>query len=219
MAFSTPNGAAPICCQNRAWGKSRLFPLCYALLCILAYFLAPRDETARRRTGLWVCLAAFGLLFLLVEWHPQWLILLAPFVVLTTLLEQQRFAWCCVDIALCSGFFSVSGLCPSPPAGGKPAGFWRGGAVDRPAHHRHRGGKTHTILLQFGSGAGRATLCAVQCRVVCHIALKIPLAKGTPASRLAAGGNALYQDKPARPAVAYFGLPAAAWLLPTLLPG
>ena len=81
-----------------------VFPLLFALLCVLAFFWHPAPQN-RNKAGLWMGLCVRGVLFLFVEWHPQWLILLAPFMILTTLAESHRRPWLFVDLVFFAGFF------------------------------------------------------------------------------------------------------------------
>ncbi len=70
-----------------------IFLLLYAGLLLACYFYRPADEAARLRWLPWLGLAVFGGLFLFTEWHPQWLLLIVPFAVLTTLQQRQRAVW------------------------------------------------------------------------------------------------------------------------------
>ena len=84
---------------------------------------------AMRQKAVYVCLAVFSLLFLLVQWHPQWLILLTPFLILSTWQAQNRTPWLVMNGIYCAGFFLLMALslihicrrampkCWSPPPG------------------------------------------------------------------------------------------------------
>lgn len=75
-----------------------------ALLCVAAWLYTPPTENAQDAAVLYTGLAVFGILFLLVLWHPQWLLLLVPFLVLTTLRQHSGPALAVVDGVLAAGF-------------------------------------------------------------------------------------------------------------------
>lgn len=80
-----------------------LFPVLYLALCFFA-FLSPINEFCDQK-GLWYSLAANGLFFVLVYWHPQWVVILVPFLVLTTALcTYRQEAWFWLDMALNMSF-------------------------------------------------------------------------------------------------------------------
>ena len=53
----------------------------------------------------WLCAAVFGWLFLFVQWHPQWLILLLPFLLLTALQAKNQTFWWLMQLIVNCGFF------------------------------------------------------------------------------------------------------------------
>ena len=97
--------------------------MAYLLLCLVVYFWRP-GKAREARAGLWLGLCVFGLVFLLVEWHPQWLVLLGPFLVLTTLLEKNKLPWLFIDILLCAGFvLTCAAAVPIHPISGVQSVF------------------------------------------------------------------------------------------------
>ena len=81
-----------------------LFLLLYALL-LMGCYLYRRDDDRTAAVMPWVGLTVYGLLFLFVGWHPQWLILLVPFLVLTTFAQTQRAPWIYLDVVLFLGYW------------------------------------------------------------------------------------------------------------------
>lgn len=82
-----------------------LFLLLYACLLVGCYLYRPAQPAHADRLMPWLGLAVYGLLFLFVGWHPQWLILLAPFLVLTGFAQTQRAPWVYLDTLLFAGFW------------------------------------------------------------------------------------------------------------------
>lgn len=82
-----------------------LFALGYAAVLFAAFLYTPASPAQQSRLAVWLCLAVYGGLFLCVWWHPQWLILLAPFLIVTTLLQGDPRPWFWLDLTLSAGFF------------------------------------------------------------------------------------------------------------------
>ncbi len=80
-----------------------LFMIGYAAICFFCFLNKNRQKIDY--LALYIPLAVFALLFITIRWHPQWLILLIPFVVITTFLQRNKLVWWYVDIILCFGFF------------------------------------------------------------------------------------------------------------------
>ncbi len=82
-----------------------LFLLLLALVCVAARLYQPADRDAQNRMAAYLGLVVFGLLFLLVYWHPQWLILLVPFTILTSLQLRDKTLFAAMEALWCAGFF------------------------------------------------------------------------------------------------------------------
>lgn len=70
-----------------------IFLVGLAIIYAACWLCKPQGKAAALRLGLYVCLSVFSLLFLCVAWHPQWLILLAPFTLLTALASPSPREW------------------------------------------------------------------------------------------------------------------------------
>lgn len=192
-----------------------VFALCYGLLCVLCYFWRPAEEKLPR-LGLWLGLATYGLVFLFVEWHPQWLILLAPWAVLTTLLEKQHAAWLLVDILLCAGFFLV---CAAAFPGQLEANLMDRGLPGLIAGATWQGTAligTYTKL----DVIGYLPTVLFSIPLAAHLLLKLPLPGGTPAGRLCAKTSPIpaLESRPALALWLLFGIGfGLCWLAPVLL--
>ena len=64
-----------------------------AALWFICWLWKPANQNSLHQKAIYVCLVTFSLLFLLVQWHPQWLILLTPFVLLTNWQSNQSQRW------------------------------------------------------------------------------------------------------------------------------
>ncbi len=94
-------------------GKAIYIALLYALLCGYAYLSKVKltlMESTWTASAILICTLAYGLMFSLVRWHPQWLLILMPFFALSILyIRHQKalialellayiaFIWLCVN--------------------------------------------------------------------------------------------------------------------------
>ena len=86
------------------------FGLCMVLVCVAAYLYHPKSDKAWQDAAVYSGLAVFSLLFLFVLWHPQWLILLPPFLILNMLCRKEQYCYAYLNIALSIGFFILTAV-------------------------------------------------------------------------------------------------------------
>ena len=86
-------------------GEVSIFLLCYCFLVFVRFICNLRDKREFNYTAVYLSMAVFRLLFLTIGWHPQWLILLVPFMVISALLQENKTYWFYLDILLSFGFF------------------------------------------------------------------------------------------------------------------
>ena len=86
-----------------AHGDVPLFFLGYALVLVFSFFWRAPDTARLRRMAVYLCMAVFGLLFSCVLWHPQWLVLLVPFAILSVSTAQNRTPWYAMNAICCAG--------------------------------------------------------------------------------------------------------------------
>lgn len=84
-------------------GGVALFVTLYAIIVFVSFLYNPKEKTAYM--AVYLPMVVFGLLFHSIFWHPQWIVLLMPFVVLTTALHSVRGPWYWLDMVICAGFF------------------------------------------------------------------------------------------------------------------
>lgn len=100
FAVTFPGGAMEVSC----------FGLAMVILCIAAYLYCPRTKEAWVDAVVYLSMAVFALLFMFVLWHPQWLILLVPFMLLSILHQREKTNGMYVMLAFCIGFFLLTAL-------------------------------------------------------------------------------------------------------------
>lgn len=69
-------------------GGMYAFVTCLILLCFVCYFVRPKEED-KKYWAAFIPLAGYGFFFLYVAWHPQWLVILYPFIALCLLLVRN----------------------------------------------------------------------------------------------------------------------------------
>ncbi|MEG1125956.1 MAG: glycosyltransferase 87 family protein [Oscillospiraceae bacterium] len=88
--------------------KVPVFLLAFAILMAFCFFYRQDGEKESMRFSIYICLVAFSLLFLFTGWHPQWLVLLVTFMVLTTVTAENKAPYFVLDIVLCIGYFALT---------------------------------------------------------------------------------------------------------------
>lgn len=81
------------------------FGLAMVLICVAAYLYRPQDAQTWYDVTVYGVMTVFSLLFIFVLWHPQWLILLVPFLILSALRQREKTTYAYLNVALCIGFF------------------------------------------------------------------------------------------------------------------
>ncbi len=88
---------------DTGFGNVSFFLLAYAVICF--YCFLQHGNVDGKYLTMYIPMVIFALLFYCIYWHPQWLILLMPFIVITTFLQKNTIVWHYVDLILCFAFF------------------------------------------------------------------------------------------------------------------
>ena len=195
------------------------FGLGMVLLCAAAYLIHPEAVSLSKKTAaLYAGVAVFSLLFLFVQWHPQWVILIVPFLLLTTV--QQRspsvFGW--TRLAFCCGYFLMVAMLYSRALEANLLDF---GAFRTllPAPYSSFADSCYNASFFYPvPGLYFAASVAFYGALLCDVFFKLPLGSRSLAERLS-GGRDLFARFDWRLvtwgtfAVAFGGV----WLLPSLI--
>ena len=90
--------------------RASAFLVFYAVAAFLCFIYTPRGKRELDYAAVYTAMSVFILLFLFIEWHPQWLVLLMPFITVTTLAQHNKTAWFLLDIFMSAGFFILCWL-------------------------------------------------------------------------------------------------------------
>ncbi len=82
-----------------------VFMLLYAIIVFVSFLYVPGKKAYEKYLGIYIPMVVFCLLFNYIYWHPQWLVLVIPFIVLTTFMQENQSPWFYLDIVFCRGFF------------------------------------------------------------------------------------------------------------------
>ena len=194
-----------------------LFAVGYGISCVGAWFWRP-DEEKMFQSGLWLSLCSLGLLFFFLDWHPQWIILIAPFVVLTTLCQKNPIPWFFVDIVLCAGYFLVAFAGFPSQMEGNLLDF---GMVGQLTPYYFTGNTVMSFIMKAASVVGYLPTAVFSAALASHVLFKWPFRGGPPAQRLF--GSAPFPGALGQKPLVFFIWAVFAvgfvgcWLLPTLV--
>ncbi len=91
--------------ENMGMREMPVLILLYALVVFVSFVWAPKKAATQKYMAVYIPMVVFGLLFNYIYWHPQWLVLMIPFVVLTTFTLENKAPWFYLDIVMAAGFF------------------------------------------------------------------------------------------------------------------
>lgn len=83
-----------------------IFTLLYAMMVFACFVYVPKSEKTKKYLAVYLPMVAFGLLFNSIYWHPQWIVLMVPFMVITTFTLKSRSMWFYLDIIFAAGYFA-----------------------------------------------------------------------------------------------------------------
>lgn len=89
-------------------GPVPVFLVGYAFVVMICYLYHPSGKPGSGALPIYICMAVYALLLLCIHWHPQWVILVCPFLVLCTFLQKDRLPWMALLLVFSVGFFLLS---------------------------------------------------------------------------------------------------------------
>jgi len=86
-----------------------LFLLFWFIISGLCYYLKPiEDKNKFYQTVFYVCLLVSCVLFILISWHPQWVLFITPFLAITTFMHRKIKEFLFLDFIMMFAFVGVS---------------------------------------------------------------------------------------------------------------
>lgn len=88
-------------------GAVSVLVLILAVLLVGVFLYTPKAKEQKNYLAVYLPLVLMSVLFINVEWHPQWLTLMIQFLVLTTFMQKNKQPWFILDIVMSVGFVLV----------------------------------------------------------------------------------------------------------------
>ena len=107
-------------------GRPSVYILVYAIIVFIAFLWCPKNTRQLGYGAMYISMTAFSLLYVYIYWHPQWLVLMIPFIVITTFMQDNPKPWWLMDIVMAAGFI-FTGFLHFP--GWTGAGLFSGGIL------------------------------------------------------------------------------------------
>ncbi|MFV0352834.1 MAG: glycosyltransferase 87 family protein [Oscillospiraceae bacterium] len=195
-------------------GEPALFLLGFFILCAVAYLWRPGEDTMQK-AGLWLCLTVYALLFIFVYWHPQWIILVTPFIIITTFTEKNRLPWMFINGLFSAGFFIFTFYAYPYQLEGNLLNW---GIVGLSSGLATSSIITYmSVSLYFDMIPYLYALFPVLFTggLAANVILKLPLRKGSPAQQLSAGARTPAGKNMGFVLWAGFAAAMAVWAAPT----
>ncbi len=80
-----------------------IFLLSYSLILVFSYFYCKKENL--NYLSVYITMAVYIFLFYGIYWHPQWVIILIPFIVISSFMQKNKVVYWYLDILLTFGFF------------------------------------------------------------------------------------------------------------------
>ena len=145
-----------------------LLPLTYAMLCGITFFWRSQPETSLRDTA-YVWLTSSVLFIVPILWHPQWLMLPVPAIVLTSMLSGRFKEFLILDLlGMLLYIAAISFIFPDPA----DTIMFRGDLVHIDQHNSYH---MATLFNWFGDHSGSVFHTGFSAYLLLHVALKYRL--------------------------------------------
>ena len=103
------------------------FIVLFGVVCALAYFIKPKDQKNEYEWMAFLALAGLVSILSNIYWHPQWLLILAPFMSLVVMMHNNQKRFLIIDVAIFVVFILYSNSAFAPGFIGLrllTKGFW-----------------------------------------------------------------------------------------------
>lgn len=197
---------------DTGFGKMPVFVAFYAILLFACFVYSPKGEKGTGYTALYICMAVFEFLMCCIYRHPQWVMLMIPFMVITTFSCREKSRWFLLDMVISAGFlFTCYIYFPNQTGASLFSGGILGG-VSAAAMDSWRPISYFLNLVPYLTQLVPVMFCG---GIVCHLIFKFPVAGRPLADRLSGDSGIKIKDKNFCIlifAVGFLGL----WLVPSL---
>ena len=195
-------------------GKPSVYMLLYAIIVFVAFLWYPKNARQLGYGAMYISMAVFSLLYVYIYWHPQWLVLMVPFIVITTFMQDNPKPWWFMDMVMAAGFMFTSFLHFPVRTG---AGLFSGGVLTHLLGVDISGGQHISYFMGLVPYLVQLVPVMFVGSVLGNIIFKLPIGNGSLADRLSektAYDN--FSDKLFLYGIFTVGF-VGFWLMPSLL--
>lgn len=90
-----------------AFGSISFFVVAFSFLCAFCYFYRPKDDETKNKISIYCALLIYSVLFCTILFHPQWLIMLTPLIIIAIFQTEHVNKLMLIEIAISIGFFGM----------------------------------------------------------------------------------------------------------------
>ena len=95
---------------NTQFGVISIFLVLFIAACVYAYLCKEKNKNKQDYISIYLCMAIYGAFYTFVFWHPQWVILLVPFWVISMLMSDNLKTSYILSIVMSAGYVLLSFL-------------------------------------------------------------------------------------------------------------
>ena len=197
-------------------GRPAVYMLLYAIIVFTSFLWSPKNTRQLNYGAMYISMAVFSLLYVYIYWHPQWLVLMVPFIVVTTFMQDAPKPWWFMDIVMAAGFMFTCFLHFPNQSG---AYLFTGGLIGHVGGITVMGENWQSIGYFMSLVPYLVRLVPVMFvgSIVANLVFKLPFGNGSLADKLA--DNTAYDNFNDK--LFLYGIFAAGcvgcWLMPSLL--
>lgn len=89
-------------------GMISLFTVAFMAICVYAYNKRPADDTEFFANAIYLPFFSFGALFAFILWHPQWVMLMIPFMAMACVLNRKSNSSLILMLAMGVGYLGTT---------------------------------------------------------------------------------------------------------------
>jgi hypothetical protein len=96
------------CGLPSGYGTASFIGITLMALCVIAYRKNIKDPFELAQYTIYIPLVMYGVFFAFIGWHPQWLVILVPYMVITAFMSKNFKLSMFIDIAISMGYVLIS---------------------------------------------------------------------------------------------------------------
>ena len=96
-----------------SFGSVSIILVFLIIVCVLAYIkkIDLQNDFEFYQTSIYLCFSVYSVLFAFILWHPQWVILISPFIILMAMMSENIKTSVILNIAMSVSYFLITISC------------------------------------------------------------------------------------------------------------